>query len=256
MLGGLLVAALGGNVRLRECERPPWRSHRYGLAGGRDQPAGGVAVLRPRDAVDRRLSAARDFFWRSLGLLALAGIVHFAWARHCNYRATKAMGANLVAPVQQYSLVITLLLAVVWLGEFADAATHCIGIVSGRGRAGTDPYGRMKRRARAVRPEAKPVRKLINPICRRLFLCIAVGAWFRHQPDPDCYGIQDERPGARHRRRLRLLRRGNDCDLRAAPRSRGNGAASNRSTRIRRNGSWFPVSRSASRKCSAIWRSQ
>lgn len=58
-----------------------------------------------------------DFSWTSLTLLVLAGIIHFAWARYCNYRATKAMGANLVAPVQQYSLVITLILAVVWLGE-------------------------------------------------------------------------------------------------------------------------------------------
>lgn len=55
--------------------------------------------------------------WRSLGLLAFTGVIHFAWARYCNYRATKAMGANLVAPVQQYSLVISLLLAVFWLGE-------------------------------------------------------------------------------------------------------------------------------------------
>lgn len=58
-----------------------------------------------------------DFSWRSLGLLALAGIIHFAWARYCNYRATKAIGANLVAPIQQFSLIITLVLAVVWLGE-------------------------------------------------------------------------------------------------------------------------------------------
>lgn len=57
------------------------------------------------------------FSWRSLGLLALAGIIHFAWARHCNYRATKAIGANLVAPLQQFSVVITLVLAVLWLGE-------------------------------------------------------------------------------------------------------------------------------------------
>jgi uncharacterized membrane protein len=54
---------------------------------------------------------------RTWFLLALAGVMHFAWARYCNYRATKAIGANLVAPVQQYSLVITLVLAVVWLGE-------------------------------------------------------------------------------------------------------------------------------------------
>jgi uncharacterized membrane protein len=57
------------------------------------------------------------FPWRSLGLLALAGVIHFAWARRCNYRATKAIGANLVAPVQQFSMVITLVLAVWWLGE-------------------------------------------------------------------------------------------------------------------------------------------
>ncbi len=58
-----------------------------------------------------------NFSWRSLALFALAGVIHFAWARHCSYRATKAMGANLVAPVQQYSLVMTLALAVIWLGE-------------------------------------------------------------------------------------------------------------------------------------------
>ncbi len=57
------------------------------------------------------------FSWKSLGLLALAGIIHFALARYCNYRASKAIGANLVAPIQQYSLIITLLLAVIWLGE-------------------------------------------------------------------------------------------------------------------------------------------
>jgi uncharacterized membrane protein len=57
------------------------------------------------------------FSSRSIGLLALAGIIHFAWARYCNYRATKAIGANLVAPVQQFSLVISLVLAIVWLGE-------------------------------------------------------------------------------------------------------------------------------------------
>ena len=69
-----------------------------------------------------------SFSWRSLGLLALAGIIHFAWARHCNYRATKAMGANLVAPIQQYSLIITLVLAVVWLGE-ALTLLRVIGII-------------------------------------------------------------------------------------------------------------------------------
>lgn len=67
-------------------------------------PVGGYAALAAFDA-------------RSWGLLVVAGVIHFAWGRYCNYKATKAIGANLVAPVQQYSLIITLVLAVLWLGE-------------------------------------------------------------------------------------------------------------------------------------------
>jgi uncharacterized membrane protein len=61
--------------------------------------------------------ACAEFSPLAIGNLAIAGIIHFGWARHCGYRATKAMGANLVAPIQQYSLVVTLILAVIWLGE-------------------------------------------------------------------------------------------------------------------------------------------
>ena len=50
-------------------------------------------------------------------LLLSAGVVHFVWGRYCNYRATRAIGANLVAPVQQMSLIVTLLLALRVLGE-------------------------------------------------------------------------------------------------------------------------------------------
>jgi drug/metabolite transporter (DMT)-like permease len=53
----------------------------------------------------------------SWGMLALAGVLHFAWGRYCNFRATKAMGANLVGPVQQSSLILSLTLAVLVLGE-------------------------------------------------------------------------------------------------------------------------------------------
>lgn len=67
-------------------------------------PTGGFAALAAFDT-------------RAVVLLVVAGVIHFALARYCNYRATKAMGANLVAPIQQYSLIITLVLAIVWLGE-------------------------------------------------------------------------------------------------------------------------------------------
>ena len=58
-----------------------------------------------------------EFSATSLLYLATAGVIHFVWGRYCNYRATKAMGANLVGPVQQVSLILTLGLAIVVLGE-------------------------------------------------------------------------------------------------------------------------------------------
>ena len=54
---------------------------------------------------------------RALAALALAGILHFVWGRYCNYRATSAIGTNLVAPVQQVNLIVTLSLAIWLLGE-------------------------------------------------------------------------------------------------------------------------------------------
>jgi len=63
------------------------------------------------------LGALAGFSGLALAYLALAGILHFVWGRYCNYRASKAMGANLVAPIQQWNLLITLVLAIVVLGE-------------------------------------------------------------------------------------------------------------------------------------------
>lgn len=59
---------------------------------------------------------------------SFAGIIHFVAGRYCNYRAIQAMGANLVAPVQQTSVVITLVLAIVILGEI-PTLLQTVGIV-------------------------------------------------------------------------------------------------------------------------------
>jgi uncharacterized membrane protein len=63
------------------------------------------------------LGAALNFPPQALGALALAGILHFVWGRYCNYRATMAIGTNLVAPVQQINMILTLFLAIWLLGE-------------------------------------------------------------------------------------------------------------------------------------------
>jgi uncharacterized membrane protein len=67
------------------------------------------------------------FSLNAILLLAVAGVLHFVWGRYCNFRATKAIGSNLVAPVQQYSLFFTLALAIWILGE-ALTPLRVIGI--------------------------------------------------------------------------------------------------------------------------------
>ena len=123
---------------------------------------------------DRRLHRARRVRRAQLGLLIVAGIIHFAWGRYCNYRATKAIGANLVAPVQQYSLILTLVLAVLLARRAADRAAHHRHR-AGRRRSGADPEARAEARrrsaagdARARRHSRRPMPKAISMrSCRR-----------------------------------------------------------------------------------------
>jgi drug/metabolite transporter (DMT)-like permease len=53
----------------------------------------------------------------SLVAMAGVGLLHFIVGRYCNYRANQAAGANLVAPVIQLQVVVSVVLAVVILGE-------------------------------------------------------------------------------------------------------------------------------------------
>jgi drug/metabolite transporter (DMT)-like permease len=53
----------------------------------------------------------------ALASLSAAGVLHFVLGRYCNFRASQAAGVNLTAPVVQLNSVVTLVLAVVILGE-------------------------------------------------------------------------------------------------------------------------------------------
>lgn len=63
----------------------------------------------------------------AVGLLALSGVIHFA-LQGIAIIAQPKLWANLVAPVQQYGLVIYLLLAVFWLGD-SLTALRIVGII-------------------------------------------------------------------------------------------------------------------------------
>ncbi len=77
----------------------------------------GVPIFFLAAAAFGGLGAILGFSAEAFAYLALAGVLHFVWGRYCNYRASKAMGANLVAPVQQGNLLVTLALAIWILGE-------------------------------------------------------------------------------------------------------------------------------------------
>ena len=53
----------------------------------------------------------------AVGWMALAGVVHFIAGRYSNYRSIRALGANLSSPIQQLSVPISIVLAMIFLEE-------------------------------------------------------------------------------------------------------------------------------------------
>lgn len=54
--------------------------------------------------------------------MASAGIVHFIIGRYSNYRSIRALGANLSSPIQQLSVPISIILAMIFLNEVITPA--------------------------------------------------------------------------------------------------------------------------------------
>src|SRR5690348_12297960 len=48
---------------------------------------------------------------------SITGVTHFIVGRYANYRAIGAIGTNLAGPVMQFNLVVSLVLAILFLGE-------------------------------------------------------------------------------------------------------------------------------------------
>ena len=77
----------------------------------------GVPLFLLAAAATGSLGAITGFSPNAIAALALAGVLHFVWGRYCNYRAMRAIGTNLAAPVQQVNLIFTLAVAIWILGE-------------------------------------------------------------------------------------------------------------------------------------------
>ena len=68
-----------------------------------------------------QLGVVAQFSPFALSMLAAAGIVHFVFGRYCAYRAIAAMGVNLATPATQWSMLVSLVLAMSFLNEKLDA---------------------------------------------------------------------------------------------------------------------------------------
>jgi drug/metabolite transporter (DMT)-like permease len=80
----------------------------------------GLAMFAIAAAFGGQLGALDRFTPNHAALIMTAGIVHFVFGRYCNYRSIQAMGSNLSAPIQQWTLLVTLTLAVLFLHETLD----------------------------------------------------------------------------------------------------------------------------------------
>ncbi len=88
----------------------------------------GVPVFLVAALAAGQFGAIAKFPQPSMMYLVLAGIVHFVIGRYCNFRAISAIGVNLAGPVQEFSLLVSLALAVWLLGEFLTGL-KILGIV-------------------------------------------------------------------------------------------------------------------------------
>ena len=85
---------------------------------------------------------------RSAIVFVIVGINHFIIGRYCNYRSLAAIGTNLAGPVLQFSLIVSLTLAIAFLGEHLTPL-KILGIIlilagpmiisRDRAQKGTDP---------------------------------------------------------------------------------------------------------------------
>ncbi len=57
------------------------------------------------------------FSGRDIAWLAAAGVLHFVFGRYANYRGAKAIGAVMMGPIQDLNILVSLVLAVIFLGE-------------------------------------------------------------------------------------------------------------------------------------------
>ena len=81
----------------------------------------GVPLFLITAYVGGQLTEFDRFGTWNIVLLAAAGFMQLVWGRYCNMRSLAAVGSNLAGLVQQFQLILSLTLAIVFLGETLTA---------------------------------------------------------------------------------------------------------------------------------------
>jgi drug/metabolite transporter (DMT)-like permease len=105
---------------------------------------------------------------------AVTGVTHFIIGRYANYRAIGAIGTNLAGPVMQFNLVVSLALAILFLGE-SLTPLRIVGILLiFAGPAVVSRAGVRRARQAAASAEFQP--RMVEG-----YICAAIAAF--------CYGM-------------------------------------------------------------------
>ncbi len=90
--------------------------------------------------------------------VAGGGLLHFIFGRYCNYRANQAAGVNLTAPVIQLQVFVSVVLAVVLLGEPCTVLQLVGGVLMLAGSLITQRQP-LKKKSAAASPQPTSLRR-------------------------------------------------------------------------------------------------
>ena len=88
----------------------------------------GLPLFTIAALVSGQLSQASTVPFTNFALMASAGVVHILIGRYSNYRAVLAMGANRSAPLVGSSMLVSVIIAIIFLDEVVTP-TMAIGII-------------------------------------------------------------------------------------------------------------------------------
>jgi drug/metabolite transporter (DMT)-like permease len=110
----------------------------------------------------------------SVIVFAITGVTHFIIGRYANYRAIGAIGTNLAGPVMQFNLVVSLVLAILFLGETLTIPRLVGILLIFAGPVVVSREGAKRAREAAAAAEFKP--RMVEG-----YICAAIAAF--------CYGM-------------------------------------------------------------------